>query len=157
MEVAGGGYMERIINYQDMSSEQRSSALRALGSIGFFPAYGKIKTMQKVMDNSVKDKMPQFYFIFRDRELIGYMFLIGDDKKFRAFPWIAIDNLDELPMRIVEPLVEIAIKAWNNEEGSIVNPDGSCTEKKLIALCYKQRLENYRCGIGRRSHAGEEQ
>ena len=157
MEVAGGGYMERIINYQDMSSEQRSSALRALGSIGFFPAYGKIKTMQKVMDNSVKDKMPQFYFIFRDRELIGYMFLIGDDKKFRAFPWIAIDNLDELPMRIVEPLVESAIKAWNNEEGSIVNPDGSCTEKKLIALCYKQRLENYRCGIGRRSHAGEEQ
>ncbi len=73
--------------------------------------------------------------------------------KFRAFPWIAIDNLDELPMRIVEPLVEIAIKAWNNEEDSIVNPDGSCTEKKLIALCYKQRLENYRCGIGRRNES----
>ena len=79
------------------------------------------------------------------------MFLIGDDKKFRAFPWLAIDNLDELPMRIVEPLVDIAIKAWNNEEGSIVNPDGSYTEKKLIALCYKQRLENYRCGIGCRN------
>ena len=122
--------MEQIINYQEMSSEQRSSALQALGSIGFLPAYGTIKTMQKVMDNSVKDKMPQFYFIFRDRELIGYMFLIGDDKKFRAFPWLAIDNLDE---------------------GSIVNPDGSYTEKKLIALCYKQRLENYRCGIGCRN------
>jgi len=23
------------------------------------------------------------------------MFLIGDDKKFCAFPWIAIDNFDE--------------------------------------------------------------
>lgn len=146
--------MEQIINYQEMSSEQRSSALQALGSIGFLPAYGTIKTMQMVMDNSVKDKMPQFYFIFRDGELIGYMFLIGDDKKFRAFPWLAIDNLDELPMRIVEPLVEIAIKAWNNEEGSIVNPDGSYTEKKLIALCYKQRLETYRCGIGRRNERG---
>ena len=145
--------MEQIINYQDMSAEQRSSALQALGSIGFLPAHGKIKTMQNVMDNSVKDKMPQFYFVFRDKELIGYMFLIGDDKKFQAFPWIAVDNLDELPMRIVEPLANIAIKAWNNEEGSIVNADGSHTEKKLIALNYKQRLENYRCGIGRRNES----
>ena len=136
-----------------MSAEQRSSALQALGSIGFLPAHGKIKTMQSVMDNSVKDKMPQFYFVFRDKELIGYMFLIGDDKKFRAFPWIAVDNLDELPMRIVEPLANIAIKAWNNEEGSIVNADGSRTEKKLIALNYKQRLENYRCGIERRNES----
>ena len=63
--------------------------------------------------------------------------------KVSCISWLAIDNLDELPMRIVEPLVDIAIKAWNNEEGSIVNPDGSYTEKKLIALCYKQRLERY--------------
>ncbi|WP_294143455.1 hypothetical protein [uncultured Clostridium sp.] len=143
--------MEQIINYQDMSSEQRRSALYALDSIGFHPAHGKIKTMQNIMDKSVEDKMPQFYFVFRDKELIGYLFLIGDEKKFRAFPWIAIDNLDELPMRIVEPLADIAIKAWNNEEGIIVNADGSHTEKKLIALNYKQRLENYKCGIGRRN------
>lgn len=143
--------MEQFYNYQDMSLEQRKSALNALSSIGFSPAYGKIKTMKNIMDKSVGLKMPQFYFVFRDKELIGYMFLIGDNKMFRAFPWLAIDNLDELPMRIVEPLADIAIKAWNNEDGSLVGSDGSITEKSLIAESYKQRLKNYRNGIGRRS------
>jgi len=143
--------MEQILNYQDMSPEQRESALNALSSIGFLPAYGKIRTMQRVMDKSVGNKMPQFYFVFRDMELIGYMFLIGNNKMIRAFPWLAVDNLDELPMRIVEPLVDIAIKTWNNEGGSIINADGSVTEKSLIAQSYKQRLSDYKCGIGRRN------
>lgn len=143
--------MERILNYQDIPPEQRESALNALSSIGFLPAYGKIRTMQRVMDKSVGDKMPQFYFVFRDMELIGYMFLIGNNKMFRAFPWLAVDNLDELPMRIVKPLVDIAIKTWNNEGGSIINADGSVTEKSLIAQSYKQRLADYKRGIGRRN------
>lgn len=143
--------MEQFYNYQDMSLKQRELALNALSSVGFLPAYGKEKTMQRVMDKSVGDKMPQFYFVFRELELIGYMFLIGDDKTFRAFPWLAVDNLDELPMRIVEPLVDIAIKTWNNASGSIINADGSITEKSLIVQSYKQRLEDYRHGIGRRN------
>lgn len=133
--------MEQFYNYQDMSFEQRKTALNNLSSVGFFPAYGKIKTMKNVMDKSVGLKMPQFYFVFRDKELIGYMFFIGDSKKFRAFPWLAIDNLDELPMRIVEPLMDIAIRTWSNED----------IEKSWIVESYKQRLENYRNGIGRRS------
>lgn len=44
--------MEQVLNYQDMSPDQRESALNALSSIGFLPAYGKIKTMQRVMDKS---------------------------------------------------------------------------------------------------------
>lgn len=143
--------MEQVLNYQDMSPDQRESALNALSSIGFLPAYGKIKTMQRVMDKSVGDKMPQFYFVFRDMELIGYMFLIGNDKLYRAFPWLAVDNLDELPMRIVEPLTDIAIKTWSDESGSIINADGSVTEKSLIAQSYKQRLADYKHGIGRRN------
>jgi hypothetical protein len=130
-----------------MSPEQRESALNALSSVGFLAVYGKTKTMQRVMDKSVGDKMPQFYFVFRDKELIGYMFLIGDNKRFRAFPWFAIDNLDELPMRIVRPLTEIAIKTWNNEDGSIINADGSVTEKSLIAQSYRQRLADFERGI----------
>lgn len=143
--------MEQILNYQDMSPEQREAALNALSSIGFLPAYGKIRTMQRVMDKSVGNKMPQFYFVFRDMELIGYMFLIGNNKMFRAFPWLAVDNLDGLPMRIVEPLVDMAIKAWNNESGSIINADGSVIEKSLIAQSYKKRLADYKRGIGRRN------
>lgn len=143
--------MEQILNYQDMPPEQRESALNALSSIGFLPAYGKIRTMQRVMDKSVGEKMPQFYFVFRDMELIGYMFLIGNNKMFSTFPWLAVDNLDELPIGIVEPLVDIAIKTWNNEGGSIINADGSVTEKSLIAQSYKQRLANYKRGNGRRN------
>lgn len=142
--------MEQIYNYRNMSLEQRESALISLSSIGFLPAYGSIKTMRRIMDKSVGEKMPQFYFVFKNKELLGYMFLIGDNRLFRAFPWLAIDNLDELPMRVAEPLMDIAIKAWNNEDGDIINADGSITEKSLIAQSYKQRLEDYRHGIGRR-------
>ena len=42
-------------------------------------------------------------------------------------------------MRIVEPLADIAIKTWSNEGGSIINADGSVTEKSLIAQSYKMR------------------
>ena len=133
-----------------MFPEQRESALNSLSSIGFYSAYGKVKTMKRIMDKSVGEKMPQFYFVFRDKELIGYMFLIGDDKMFRAFPWLVIDNLDELPMRIVEPLMDIAVEAGTNEGGSIIGEDGIVTEKSLIAQSYKQRLKDYGNGIGRR-------
>lgn len=85
--------------------------------------------MRRIMDKSFGEKMPQFYSVFREKEPIGYMLLIGNDKMFRSFPWLAIDNFDELPMKIVEPLMDIAIKAWNNEEGNIINADGSITEK----------------------------
>ena len=128
--------MEQIYNYLDMSIEQRKTALNSLSSIGFYPAYGKVKTMQNVMDKSVAGQMPQFYFAFRDTELIGYMFLIGDEKKFRAFPWLAIDNLNELPMCLVEPLMEIEIRAWYE-----VGMD-------LMADFCKRLLDNCRKGIG---------
>lgn len=143
--------MEQIYNYRNMTPMQRELALTSLSSIGFCPAYGKIKTMQRAMEKSVGEKMPQFYFVFKDEELTGYMFLIGDDKKFRAFPWLAIDNLDELPMQIVEPLAAIAINAWNNEEGSLIGADGSVTPKSLIAETYKRRLEDFRKGVGLRN------
>ncbi len=143
--------MEQIYNYQDMSPEQRETALNALSSIGFCPAYGKVKTMQKIMDKSSGEKMPQFYFVFRDTKLIGYMFLIGDRKRFRAFPWLAVDNLDELPLRMTEQLIAIAIRAWSNESGSLAKEDGSDTETGWVAQNYRQRLENYRRGTGRRN------
>ena len=30
------------------------------------------------------------YFVFRENELIGYNFLIGDTKKYKAFPWLCL-------------------------------------------------------------------
>ena len=51
--------------------------------------------MQQIMEKSVPGSGPQFYFVFRENELIGYNFLIGDTKKYKAFPWLAISNMDE--------------------------------------------------------------
>lgn len=33
---------EQILNYLDMSEEQKEKSLRDLKSIGFYPAYGKL-------------------------------------------------------------------------------------------------------------------
>ena len=76
--------MEQILNYRDMSEEQRALALNSLSSIGFYPAYGKIKTMQRVMEKSVPGSGPQFYFVFREDKLLGYNFLIGDTKRYKT-------------------------------------------------------------------------
>ena len=130
---------EHICNYLDMQAEQQEIALNSLSSIGFYPAYGRVKTMQNIMDKSVPGQMPQFYFVLRDDELIGYMFLIGDEKRFRAFPWLSIDNLDELPIHIAAQMMNIAIKTWENA-GNL-----------QMAEYQKTRLDDYKCGVGRRN------
>ncbi|MGN0203414.1 MAG: hypothetical protein ACI4BB_02650 [Coprococcus sp.] len=129
---------ERILNYLEMSEEQRENALKELKSIGFYPAYGKEKTMKKIMDKSVAGDMPQFYFVFRKEQLIGYMFIIGDTQKYRAFPWLAISNVDEVPMRVTRPLMEIQIEAWKNMGN--VN----------MADYLRRQLIDYERGIGHR-------
>ena len=86
--------MERIINYRDIPTDKKTDVLNALEQIGFFPAYGGVKTMQRVMEKSVPGSGPQFYFVFREDKLIGYNFLIGDTKRYKAFPWLAISNID---------------------------------------------------------------
>lgn len=133
--------MEQILNYLDMSDEQRALALNSLSSIGFYPAYGTIKTMQQIMDKSIIGERPQFYFVFRDNELIGYMFLIGNAHKYRDFPWIEINNLDELPMRLTEPLMKIAIDTYR---------DAGDNEQ---AIYHETLLEDYRNGVGHRKES----
>ena len=128
--------MEQILNYRDMSETQRDLALNSLSSIGFYTAYGKIKTMKRVMDKSIDEDRPQFYFAFRDGKLIGYMFLIGDAQRFRAFPWIAISNCDELPMNLTEQMMKIAIETYKSA-GDIMQ-----------AIYSESLLEDYRNGIG---------
>lgn len=133
--------MEQILNYRDMSETQRALALNSLSSIGFYPAYGKIKTMKRVMDKSIDENRPQFYFAFRDGKLIGYMFLIGDVQRFRAFPWIAISNWDELPMNLTEQMIKIAIETYKSA-GDIMQ-----------AIYHESLLEDYRNGIGHRKES----
>ena len=76
--------MERIINYRDIPTDKKTDILNALEKIGFFPAYGVVKTMQRVMEKSVPGSGPQFYFVFREDKLLGYNFLIGDTKRYKT-------------------------------------------------------------------------
>ena len=133
--------MEQIYNCQALSGEQRARVLGALPD--FFPLH-QAKALQSAMSQSAGEQMPQFYVVLREGELMGYLFLIGDTRRFPALPWLAVDNLNELPMRVVEPLSAIAIEAWSNEE------DNSIAANAWVAQHYWQRLENYRLGIGRR-------
>ena len=57
--------MEQIINYRDIPTDKRIDILNALERIGFFPAYGGVRTMQQIMEKSVPGSGPQFYFGFR--------------------------------------------------------------------------------------------
>lgn len=129
---------EQILNYLDMSEEQKEKSLKALKSIGFSPVCGKEKTMKKIMDKSVAGEMPQFYFVFRKEQLIGYLFIIGDTQKYRAFPWLAVSNVDELPMRVTKRLMEIQIETWAN------------TGNDNMANFLKRQLTDYEHGIGHR-------
>ena len=95
--------MEQIINYRDIPTDKRTDILNALAQIGFIPAYGGVKTMQRIMEKSVPGSGPQFYFVFREEKLIGYNFLIGDTKRYKAFPWLAISNADEQKMVVCSP------------------------------------------------------
>ena len=69
--------MEQIFNYRDIPTDQRLDILNALAQIGFFPAYGGVKTMPRIMEKSVPNSGPQFYFVLRENQLIGYNFLIA--------------------------------------------------------------------------------
>lgn len=103
--------METIINYLDIPNQERDNVLEQLLHLGFCPAYGKQKTIKSQMGKSKKDKLPQYLFMFRDTELIGYSFLIGEKENIcKPFPWWAIDNSDELPLETATYLLECAIE-----------------------------------------------
>ena len=54
--------MEQIINYRDIPTDKRIDILNALERIGFFPAYGGVRTMQQIMEKSTeKEKAEKIY------------------------------------------------------------------------------------------------
>lgn len=101
--------MEQIINYRDIPTDKKTGILNALEQIGFIPAYGGVKTMQRIMEKSIAGSGPQFCFVFREDKLIGYNFLIGDTKRYKAFPWLAISNADEQKMVVCEEMMGMQV------------------------------------------------
>ena len=133
--------MEQILNYRDIPTDKRLDILNTLARIGFSPAYGSVKTMQQIMEKSVPGSGPQFYFVLRDNALIGYSFLIGDTKKYKAFPWLAISNMDEQKLTVCEQLMKLQI-AFFEELGM----------HDIASHCVKL-LDDYRKGIGKQKES----
>lgn len=50
--------MEQIINYRDIPTDKKPDILNALEQIGFIPAYGGVKTMQRIMEKSIPGSGP---------------------------------------------------------------------------------------------------
>lgn len=131
--------MEAMMNYLDIPSEERDHVLDQLFHIGFCPAYGKKKTLKRELEKSQEGKLPQYIFVFRDNELIGYSFLIGEKENIcKPLPWWAVDNSDELPLEIAAALLEHAIQ--------LSAKCGCC----VLADRLKTSLENQKKGIARR-------
>ena len=133
--------MEQIINFRDIPIDERADVLNALEGIGFAPACGGVKTMLRAMEKSVAETGPQFYFVFRENELIGYQFLIGDEKKYKAFPWLVISNMDEQKMVLCEKMMELQIAFFE-----------SLGMYKMVEHS-AEILEDYRNGIGKRKES----
>lgn len=103
--------LETVVNYLDIPHEERARVLAALFPIGFCPACGKQKTLQWEMEKSVRGKLPQYLFLLRDGEVIGYSFLIGEKEHVsEVFPYWAVDNADELPPASAVRLLEHAAR-----------------------------------------------
>lgn len=131
--------MIKFCNYLDIPSEKKDAVLEQLLQIGFCPAYGKLKTIKKEMDKSQTGTLPQYLFVFRDDNLIGYMFLIAEKENYcKVFPWWATDNSDELPFESAIQLLEFGIE---------LSAKYNCP---ILSKRLKFQLEDQKKGIGRR-------
>ena len=87
---------DEIINYHDLSEHEKDKALRQLNGLGFTPAYGSISCMKNEMEKSKGHTLPQYIFVRRSGEFIGYMFLIAESEKvaryFRGGQLIILTN-----------------------------------------------------------------
>ena len=131
---------DEIINYHDLSEHEKDKALRQLNGLGFTPAYGSISCMKNEMEKSKGHTLPQYIFVRRSGEFIGYMFLIAEsENSSKVFPWWAVDNSDELPLATDIRLLQFGIELCEKSE---------CFQ---LAERLQHQLECHKKYIGRRT------
>ena len=89
----------------------------------------------------IPDRTAPVSYTHLENELIGYNFLIGDTKKYKAFPWLAISNMDEQKLTVCEEMMKIQI-AFFEKLGM----------QKIADHCVRI-MENYRKGIGKQKES----
>ena len=92
------------------------------------------------MEKSVPGSGPQFYFIFREDKLIGYNFLIGDTKRYKAFPWLVISNIDEQKMVVREEMMGMQVAFFEKLGMQDIARKAYQTKRLIVAEC----LQKYR-------------
>ena len=133
---------DEIINYHDLSECEKDKAISQLKELGFTPACGGINRMKNEMEKSQGNALPQYIFVRRNGEFVGYMFLIAESEKgSKVFPWWAVDNSDELPLATDIQLLQLGIEL--------------CKKSKCFQLAERlqYQLDNHKKYIGRRPEA----
>lgn len=82
-----------IINYRLLSTYRKKNLVKDLNKIGF-PS-NDYKHLLNHFNQSIKDCLPQYYFIYHKNRLIGYCFLIGEEPN-DYFIWWITHNLDTI-------------------------------------------------------------
>lgn len=132
--------LDEIVNFHDLSEHEKYKAIRQLNELGFTLACNDINLIKNEMDKSQGYTLPQFVFVRRNGEFIGYMFLIAEsENNGTIFPWWAIDNSDELPLTTDIRLLQFGIELCKKSE---------CFQ---LAERLHRQLENHRKYIGRRT------
>ena len=132
--------LDEIVNFHDLSEHEKYKAIRQLNELGFTLACNDINLIKNEMDKSQGYTLPQFVFVRRNGEFIGYMFLIAEsENNSTIFPWWAIDNSDELPLTTDIRLLQFGIELCKKSE---------CFQ---LAERLHHQLENHRKYIGRRT------
>lgn len=130
---------DEIINYLVLSENEKDQAIHQLNKFGFVSPCDNIDLIKKEMEKSRGHTLPQYIFVRRNREFIGYMFLIAEcENNSTVFPWWAIDNSDELPLKTDIRLLQFGIEVCKKAE---------CFQ---LAERLQHQLENHKKYIGRR-------
>ena len=131
--------MDEIINYRNLTEEEKDRCLAGLRQTSFCPADRDTGILRREMEKSVPGKLPQFVFVLREKKVIGYLFLIAEkEDRGRTFPWWSADNSDELP-----PETDLRLLAY----GVQLCREAGC---RKLAERLQLQAENHRKGIGRR-------
>ena len=131
--------MDEIINYRDLDESEKEQCLDELLKTSFSCPSSNIKDIKIEMDKTQEGSLPQFVFVRRDKEVIGYMFLIAEKENTgKIFPWWAVDNSDELPIETDLRLLQYGVSL--------------CTQAGCLKLANRleMQMENHRNGTGRR-------
>ena len=131
--------MDEIINYRDLTDAEKKECLDELLETTFHSSNRNAADMKSEMERSQEGSLPQFVFVRRDKNVIGYMFLIAEkENTSELFPWWAVDNSDELPMDTDLRLLKY---------GADLCRQAGCLK---LADRLEMQMENHRKGIGRR-------